>query len=175
MAVVVICERTFLAKDMLVALLPAAFVFFFAIPFVSVVIALVLSLILYAVLGWLAFVWSRRTVTLDPEKGKVVVSSRSYLFKELQSEFPVQRFGSVVSYYPMGRNAPNCVSLMDRSGDRGILIGSFSAGWKSKSFWSWPTIVESEQAQKLRAHVSSCSRIGDGGYVGVFPRVKELK
>ena len=160
---------------MLITFLLPAGIFLIAIPIASIVIALVLSLSVYAVSVWVTLVWSRRTVTLDPERRKVVVSSRNYLFRAHQSEFSMERFGSVVSYYPMEERAPNCVSLMDRSGDRGILIGSFGAGWKSKSFWSRPTLVESEQARKLRSRVASCSTIADGGYVGVFPRVEELK
>lgn len=107
-------------------------------------------------------------VLYEPATRKIIVRWRNPLLGLRRTEFPLDRFGSVVSYYPYGNRSRSTVCLIERSADRGLNIGSFESKYVSRSFWDlFPALVEADEARKLRLKLSSLLGVQDAGYIGV--------
>jgi len=111
---------------------------------------------------------------------RIKVRWRSPILGACQREFPLNRFESVVSYgssygSSYGDEVPRItVCLLERSGDRGLSLGSFQGKYVARSFWdAFSTLVEDGAAADLRKNVSSVLGVRDAGYIGSRQPIRE--
>jgi hypothetical protein len=116
---------------------------------------------------WIALVARSRSIFLDPTRRMIVVRWRSPIFGRRQAELPLERFSHVVSYHPYRSPPAIVVALVERSGDRELVVEGFSAQYKRRGFWSSLKLVEGDAAQQLRTTVSVKTGLPNVGYRGV--------
>lgn len=113
-----------------------------------------------------------RTTSYDTSGHRLVVSWRNPCLGVRRNEFPLERFGSVLSCSPYGLTK-TVVCLMERAADRGLIVDSFANVYKPKSFWDLrPVLVDADDARELRMRLSSLLGVADRGYIGVRLPVK---
>jgi len=107
---------------------------------------------------------------------RIKVRWKSPILGACQREFPVDRFESVVSYGSgYDDEVPKItVCLLERSGNRGLSLGSFPGKYVARSFWdAFSTLVEDDAAVDLRRKVSSVLGVRDAGYIGSRRPIRE--
>lgn len=129
-----------------------------------------IAVLIGLILGALVFFGGyAREVAYVPETRRIKVSWRIPILGARQKEFSLDRFESVVSYYPITEDTGSTVILLERSARRGLALHSFPPKYVSGSFWP----VEADGAQELRARVSSLLEVRDAGYMGRRRPIKE--
>lgn len=116
-----------------------------------------------ALIVWLA---PTRALWLDTERRTVILRWRTPLFTRPPVELPLARFSHVVSYHPIRHPPRIFVALVERTGDRELLVDGFPAQYRNRGFWSLPTLVEGESARQLRGRLCALTGLSDGGYRG---------
>lgn len=131
---------------------------------------------------WLAFCLSitvvgrSREVLYDPGRRTIIVRWRSPLFRLKCEEFSLERFGSVVSYFPYGKRTVSTVCLIERSESRGLDIDSFDVKFIYRSFWDIaPAMEESDEALDLRVKLSSLLGVPNAGNLGARFHMRRSK
>jgi hypothetical protein len=120
-------------------------------------------LLAVALIVWLA---PTRALWLDAERRTVILRWRSRLFTRVPVELPLARFSHVVSYHPIRHPPRIFVTLVERTGDRELLVDGFGAEYRNRGFWSVPKLVEGASARQLRKRLCALTGLSDGGYRG---------
>lgn len=79
----------------------------------------------------------------------------------------LDRFSHVVSYHPFREKPTIVVALVERTGDRELVVDSFSPEHGRRGFWRSSTLLEGEAAKQFRARLALETGLPDGGYRGV--------
>lgn len=119
-------------------------------------------LVLYA-----EFIRDSRRVSIDSASNRVMVQFRSWRFALVMLTYPLDRFGSVVSYVTPFRFSANLVELVTHSGGEALRLASFHPASRASSFFSVPRDVEAPQAQELRQSLAKAFGLHDKGFLGV--------
>lgn len=141
-------------------------------PSIGIGAALLCMACLLVPVAWIALLGRSRTILVDPERRMLVVRWRSALFRRRQAELPLERFAHVVSYHPFATPPAIVVALVERTGDRELVVAGFSAAYRGRSFWSLPRPVEGQEARQLRTTLAARLGLADGGYRGMSPRLR---
>lgn len=126
---------------------------------------------LVAPVAWALLVSQSRSLWLDSERRLIVVRWRSALLAQCQAELPLERFSHVASYHLFREWPRVVVTLVERSGDRELVVAALPGEFRRRGFWSSPRVVEGRAAKRLRTVLSARLGIPDGGYKGVRPRL----
>ena len=136
-----------------------------------VVALLVLGCLL--MFSWIAVLSAARTVWFDSVRQLVVVRRRYSWLASRELSIPLQRFVAVISYLPLGENAPTVVALLEHPAfDRALRIAGFATTWRAKSFWSYPKIVENGEVEAFRQRLAEQLGLRDGGFKNVYPGLR---
>ncbi|MBE7368003.1 hypothetical protein [Ramlibacter pallidus] len=128
--------------------------------------ALVVTAFLLAAGTWIVSIAQAREILFDSGRKTVTVRWRNAVLVRHQVELSLERFSHVASYHPFGRRPTIVVALVERAGDRELVVDAFSAQYEGRRFWSSLELVEGEAARRLRRDVSTTTGLPDGGYRG---------
>jgi hypothetical protein len=180
MGLIALSERTRCANLMAALVLAAGsigLIFALGLPVLSVFTVSIVAAVWMALLAWIFIDGFTRKIYFDSGKRQIIVRWRNVLLLQREACFPLERFGSVVSYYPKWEKSPqNIVSLVERSSGCGLAVTSFGTELKWRSFWTIvPKLVEAPGAQALRAKIHSTLGLADEGFVGLRKRLRRCK
>lgn len=122
------------------------------------------SLLLF--MAWVVLIARSHVILLDPARRMIVVQRRNALLMRRRKELSLERFSHVTSYHPFGSSPKIVVAMVEKSGDRELVVDQFPAYYKRGGFWSPLKIVEGEDARLLRTGVCRKTGLADGGYRG---------
>jgi hypothetical protein len=169
-------SRSELVLALVVGALTTAAVLAITLPVLSLAKALASSAGWAVFLAHMFLIGRSRRVHFDPDSRRIIVQWRNFVLAERRKEIPLSRFGSVLSYVPVGKSHDNRVCLVQHTRDRCVHIASYDVARKPRSFWDLvPPVVEAEGARKLRARLCSMLALRDGGFDPMGWPLKESK
>lgn len=151
--------------------------FFFAVAFVGAItfniagsrelIPLKVSGVAWVILIYCEFIRDSRSIRFDLNSKCVIEQFRSWRGLVKTNIYPLEQFGSVVSYVTPFRHSRNLVELVTRAGGESLCLVAFQPASAATSFWSIPKECESPKAEALRKTVSGVLKLQDKGFLGV--------